>query len=84
MDQQLLCWGLGTAGQLGNGSFGGTLTPTLEFDAVHTWKTVSASRASADGHTCAIRQGGRLYCWGSNVFGELGTGAPPQPVPPAE
>jgi len=33
------------------------------------WKTTTAGNF----HSCAIRSTGRLYCWGSNPVGELGT-----------
>ena len=35
------------------------------------WTTVSAG----GGHTCAIRSVGKLYCWGSDVYGQVGNGA---------
>jgi alpha-tubulin suppressor-like RCC1 family protein len=27
-------------------------------------------------HACGLTRGGRAYCWGSNAFGQLGTGMP--------
>lgn len=40
------------------------------------WKSVSAG----DVHTCAIRKGGELYCWGRDVEGQVGDGANPNPA----
>ena len=35
------------------------------------WRQVSAG----GDHTCGIRRSGRLFCWGSDNFGQLGNGA---------
>ena len=71
------CWGLNSAGQLGDGS---TTTP-----AVLTPVAVSAglkfevltSGGGDDGlsHTCAITLTGDAYCWGGNSEGQLGDGS---------
>jgi alpha-tubulin suppressor-like RCC1 family protein len=34
------------------------------------WRQVSAGET----HTCATKTTGRLFCWGSDLFGELGNG----------
>jgi uncharacterized protein YjdB len=34
-----------------------------------------ASIAAGDGHTCAITRGGAAYCWGRNLYGEVGSGS---------
>jgi len=78
MDGQLFCWGEGISDQLGDGTTEDRLVPTAEADGVRTWTSVSA----ATHHTCAIREGGRIYCWGSNIWGELGIGASAAPIPP--
>jgi alpha-tubulin suppressor-like RCC1 family protein len=59
------CWGLNTAGQVGNPATGvNFLVPT----AVTSQATMIATGAS---HSCMIR-GGQAFCWGDNTYGELG------------
>jgi len=66
------CWGFNQNGELGNG--------TLEPGPVATPADVpglSGVTALAAGgyHTCALLGTGKVKCWGSNVFGQLGGGA---------
>lgn len=70
MDGTLWCWGNNWYGQLGNGTDGGSLQPTLENAGAGNWALVSAG----DDHTCATRTDGTLWCWGSNSDGQLGDG----------
>jgi len=74
---RIMCWGLGTSGQLGNGSFfppeeGPSTSPTPVEVTVITdgWSLVFSSYI----HTCAIQENGKAYCWGRNEHGELGNG----------
>ena len=65
------CWGDNDARQLADGT-------TL--DSRHTPATVErlvdAVAVSAGGaHTCALRQGGAVVCWGLNDAGQLGDGS---------
>ena len=69
-DRRVYCWGGRSApGVLGNGGDTASTVPVplaspLRFVAVDAGQT----------HACAIADGGDAYCWGSNVYGELGTG----------
>ena len=64
------CWGRNFIGELGNGLLGtNSSVPTLVRGGV-TFRRVSAG----DQHSCGEGTDGELYCWGSNVWGQLGTG----------
>lgn len=39
--------------------------------------TVFATLSEGDHHTCATTRGGRAYCWGCNIDGQLGDGSGP-------
>ncbi len=64
----LYCWGDNTHGQLGTGSLTGSTTP-VRVGTAADWTVVSAGYTA---HTCGIRSGGALYCWGDNTDGQLG------------
>ena len=54
-------------GQVGNGDQVDQKSPALVDD------TIQWQQASAGGeHTCAIDTQGQLYCWGDNLFRQLG------------
>ena len=70
----VLCWGRGNLGKLGNNSYNSSKTPV----AVHT---SSSNRSPLGGITsvstgstnaCAITTANNALCWGSNVHGTLG------------
>jgi len=69
-DQAAYCWGLGSAGELGDGS-----TTTFAPAPVQVSGDVAFSSISV-GHdyTCAISTSGAAYCWGLNDRGQLGNG----------
>jgi alpha-tubulin suppressor-like RCC1 family protein len=66
------CWGANRYGQVGDGTSGYAarrLRPVavlggLQFSAVNP----------GGGHTCGVTTDDRAYCWGYNVFGQLGDG----------
>jgi alpha-tubulin suppressor-like RCC1 family protein len=69
------CWGDNLEGdQLGRGTSGGQSgTPVAVADGAMTNTGVEALTAGY-AHTCATKPSG-AYCWGSNVFGQLGDGS---------
>lgn len=79
----LWCWGGNDEGELGQsdpGAGSDRATP-VRVGAADDWLMVSPGQ----GHTCGIRTGGALYCWGRNSRAELGQGeaAPAQIRSPA-
>lgn len=69
-DGLVRCWGVNLHGQLGNGLTATTVpSPVL----VQGLPPVTAVDAGAE-HVCAIDRGGALWCWGRNLYGNLGDG----------
>jgi alpha-tubulin suppressor-like RCC1 family protein len=69
-DGRAFCWGDNFSGQLGTGTSGNT-GPTPRSVASLTGIT---ALAAGDAHTCALRSGGAVSCWGDNYNGQLGNG----------
>jgi alpha-tubulin suppressor-like RCC1 family protein len=70
--EYVLCWGTNWHGELGIGRpirFRNTLSPV----PVLALRGVAAMDAGML-HTCAIDVNGRVYCWGDNLYGQLGDG----------
>ena len=64
------CWGLGTDGQLGNGS---DISTGAAVSVSHI--TTAVNIGAGNVHTCAVLANGSVWCWGSNFGGFLlGTG----------
>ena len=66
---QVECWGLGTDGELGNGTAVTSSRPTV----VRGLSDVRSVTAGAY-HSCALSAAGTVSCWGYNFGGELGAG----------
>jgi alpha-tubulin suppressor-like RCC1 family protein len=67
----LWCWGSNGLGQLGIGSHTDQDRPQqVTAPAAGGWASVTGG----GGHTCAIRTNGTLWCWGYNIYGQLGIG----------
>jgi len=68
-DQSLWCWGYNLYGQLGIGTSGATANQSLPVSLQGSdWAKVTLG----NGHTCATKTDGSLWCWGSNAYGQLG------------
>jgi|GEM_PF-1008789 len=77
----LQCWGAGAAGQIGDGVL--PRRSPLPADVFPAGSGVAAVAAGGV-HTCAL-VGGRVYCWGTNIWRQSGPSRPyvitlPQPV----
>ncbi len=74
-DSTVHCWGYNADGRLGDGTIVNRTNPAplaAPFAAT-AWESIAET--SSSGHMCAIRTSDyRMYCWGSNVYGQLGVG----------
>jgi alpha-tubulin suppressor-like RCC1 family protein len=64
------CWGANGGGQLGTGRIASRLTPT----ALGVDLSLAQVSASYGGTTCGVTTDYRAYCWGENIYGQLGDG----------
>jgi len=71
------CWGLNNYGQLGTGATGPetcagapcSSTPVAVSVGINLTAVVAGRR-----HSCGVTSAGAAYCWGENVYGQLGDG----------
>ncbi len=83
-DGRVFCWGYNASGESGVGSFTEYVLEPTEAACIDgvcrdDWETLGLG----DFHSCGIRAGGELYCWGGNLNSQLGF-APPNPAEPNE
>ena len=72
-DGTVFCWGNNAKGQLGDGTTTQRLTPVQVVGVGGTGNLIGVSAiAAGESFTCAIKSDGTVYCWGDNVYGELG------------
>ena len=71
MAGELYCWGTNQRGQIGSGeeTVSQYASPIL-IGPSSGWEEVRTESL----HTCALRDGGELWCWGEGASGELGLG----------
>jgi len=74
------CWGRNTEGELGDGTTTDRLTPVAA--KIPLGVSIDSVSAGQD-HACALSTSFKVFCWGANVFGQLGSGfaTPPQSTP---
>jgi alpha-tubulin suppressor-like RCC1 family protein len=71
VDKKLWCWGRNHKGQLGQGSTSALQPSPMEVTALGATVTdVSISLA----HTCALKDDGTVWCWGENLYAQIGDG----------
>jgi alpha-tubulin suppressor-like RCC1 family protein len=74
-DGRAYCWGWDERGQLGNGGSGqDSQEPVLVDVSPITGEQAFVHLAAGGGNTCGLTSEGAAYCWGGDVFGELGNG----------
>src|SRR5690242_7895172 len=82
-DQSVWCWGSDSTGQLGDSATGRSMTP-IRVSTLPASINVSAGQsnnASRPNHNCAVSTINEVWCWDSNIFGELGNGTTSQDNP---
>lgn len=77
-DRTVVCWGRNGYGQLGNGTRETAPEPVV-VPGLRDIVAIAAGGIGADAsddaaHTCALDEGGRVWCWGANDSGQLGDG----------
>ena len=76
-DGKLFCWGLNNQGQLGIGTTADqhNLAAATAVTFPSTDATIQPVELAVGGyHACARLSNGKVFCWGSNVYGQLGDG----------
>lgn len=73
------CWGANQGLQLGNATDHGSSVPRPTAPAPTDYGAIVAGAA----HTCALRAGGAVDCWGTNDQRQLGVATPPAAPAPA-
>jgi alpha-tubulin suppressor-like RCC1 family protein len=78
-DNRAWCWGTNFAGQLGDGTFSSRSVPA----PVAGGRQFTVFNSPGDNnHSCGVTSSGSLYCWGLNLFAQIGDGTfTNRPVP---
>jgi len=70
--REIYCWGGGLMGQIGNGGSSNVYLPSIvNISGIENIQKIE----SGSFHNCAIINGGEIYCWGWNAYGQLGDGS---------
>jgi alpha-tubulin suppressor-like RCC1 family protein len=70
IDGTLWCWGSNLIGELGIGSTADRNAPVEVAALAQQVRSV----ACGERHSCAVKSDGSVWCWGSALYGQLGTG----------
>ena len=75
---RVLCWGEGTSGELGDGSF---LSKSAPIEVISTEGSAEpltniVQISAGDTHTCALTSRGSVVCWGNGANAQLGNDDP--------
>lgn len=79
LDGRLYCWGGNSHWKLGNGSaLPSVASVPTQVGTDNDWRRVEVGAE----FSCAIKSDGRLFCWGSNEYGQIGHGGDTNDVVP--
>ena len=67
-DGEMACWGSNVYGQLGVGEEVEQSLAPMAISGGRRFLAIDAGYL----HSCGLQGDGRLYCWGSNIYGEVG------------
>lgn len=74
-ENSVICWGSNEYGQLGNPSVQDSTSLAEVLNSQTNTKLMDISAVAVGSkHSCALSFGGRIFCWGDNDAGQLGTG----------
>ena len=73
----LYCWGLNSAGSVGDGTSTQRLLPVKVADSGSFVNSGVKAVDTGSNNTCAIDAQDSVYCWGTNASGRLGLGIDP-------
>jgi alpha-tubulin suppressor-like RCC1 family protein len=71
VDGSVWCWGSDGSGELGHASSldqSGMNPTAIQVPGLSSVHHVTVG----DGHSCALKTDGSVYCWGDNTYGQLG------------
>lgn len=72
-DGSVWCWGLNIEKQLGNGTTTDSITPVrVQTSASAAYLDHAVAVSAGNDHSCALKDDGTVWCWGSNLRGESG------------
>jgi alpha-tubulin suppressor-like RCC1 family protein len=77
-DGTVSCWGRNGAGQVGPVVLGTTVSQPTRVEGISEAVAIGLGAQ----HSCALLKQGNVVCWGSNQFGQLGTGTFTSPLVP--
>jgi alpha-tubulin suppressor-like RCC1 family protein len=75
-DGTVSCWGRNGAGQVGPVLLGAAVAQPTRVEGI----TDAVAIGLGAEHSCALLKEGNIVCWGSNQFGQLGTGTFTSPL----
>jgi alpha-tubulin suppressor-like RCC1 family protein len=70
-DASVWCWGSNQQGECGRPSSSPVFSPAQ----LPTFRAVGLASGAGAQHTCALLEDGDVACWGSDIDGQLGSGA---------